>query len=35
MARCEHCGKPITTKEFDDNDGLCTPCTNTIIATKK
>ena len=23
MARCEYCGKPITTEEFEKNDGLC------------
>jgi len=26
MAHCEHCGKPITTEEFQNNDGLCDKC---------
>jgi len=26
MAHCEYCGKPITTDEFQDNDGLCVKC---------
>jgi len=26
MAHCEHCGKPITTQEFEENDGLGNCC---------
>jgi len=26
MAHCEWCGRPITTEEFQENDGLCIKC---------
>ncbi len=28
MPRCEMCGRPITTEEFDNYDGKCTDCAN-------
>lgn len=33
MARCEYCGKPITTEEFETQDGICTNCATTAVAT--
>ena len=32
MPRCELCGKPITTEEFDNNDGTCNNCSGELEA---